>query len=100
MIYMLRTSRMQGDWAQAIQWANKIAQYINEKFPEVHVQVLLNVNGPRDQIHWSARYASLAAFEEKGAKIESDLGYQALVEEAGEMLVPGALEDNFYRTVD
>ena len=35
MIYMIRSARMQGDWDKAIQWAAKVAQYINEKFPDL-----------------------------------------------------------------
>lgn len=100
MIYMIRSTRMEGDWDQSVQWAVKVAQYINEKFPEMHVQVLRNVNGSLGQIHWSSRYASLAVCEEIMAKVEADPGYQALMEESQELFDPNFTQDHYYRTVD
>ena len=100
MVYMVRTIRHQAGKAQeAFQWAVKVATYLNERYPEMNIEVLRNINGFLDYVHWAVRYESLAVFEEVGNKLDEDTGYQDLLAETEGMFVGSSLEDNLYATV-
>ena len=101
MVYMVRSVRTEAAKdAEAVQWAVKVAAYVNETYPSINVRVLRNINGPLQAVHWAVRYESLAALEEISAKLGADAGYQELLAETEGMFVPGTLVDNLYRTVE
>jgi hypothetical protein len=100
MIYFLRTATIsQGKQQEAIQWAIKVAKYLNDKYPEMNVQVLRNINGPLNQVHWAVGYESLAVMEESRAKRLTDAGYQDLLGETSELFDP-LVVDNFYQVIE
>ena len=78
-----------------------MAGYLNEKYPSAKVQVIRNVNGRLDQVHWMVSYESLADMEELGKQLQEDAGYGELVAEAqGKGLFDGStIVDNLYATV-
>lgn len=85
----------------AIPWATKVANYLNEHVSGVNIQVLRNICGPRLQVHWVSSYESLAAFEETTKRIETDTGYQQLLA-AGrqqQLFVGSTIVDNLYEAV-
>jgi hypothetical protein len=100
MIYQMRTATIsQGKQQEATQWALKVAKYLSEKYAAVNVQVLRNINGPLNQVHWAVGYASLGVMEETRAKWRTDEGYQDLLGEASALFGP-LVVDNFYRVVE
>ena len=102
MIYQVRSARVhEGQGRAAVQWATKLVTYLNDKYPDVNVQLLTNVNGPWDQLHFVSIHESLATMEQWRSKVGPDNGYQELLAEmtAQELLVGSSVVDNFYSTV-
>ena len=100
MIYLMRSARAQQGRSQAaLPWAFEVADYLNENYPEVTVEVWRNISGPIDQVHWVARYESLAALEETRTKLEKDDTYQKLVGGFQSIFVLESAVDNIYATV-
>jgi hypothetical protein len=84
----------------AIEQALKLANYVNEKFG-TNVQLMGNVAGPTYQLHWTANFESLAAFEEVYEKINVDPGYHQLLAEAydQELWFGSSVVDNIYTSI-
>jgi hypothetical protein len=100
MVYLIRSARAQPGRAQAaLPWAVGVASYLNEHYPDINVQIVRNVNGPIDQVHWVARYASLAALEETRRKLDQDDAYQELVGAFQSIFDLRSAVDNIYETV-
>jgi hypothetical protein len=101
MIYYVRSLTIkQGKGQEAFQWAVKIATWINANYPDLNVQVLRNVSGPRWQIHWVSSYESLELWGERVAKISADPRYQEVISGAEELVVQSSWEDTLYETVE
>jgi hypothetical protein len=100
MVYLVRSARAQQGLAQAaLPWAIQIANYVNENYPETHIEVLRNISGPIDQVHWVAKYESLAAMEETKKKLDKDDVYQELTAKFQSIFVLSSAVDNHYETV-
>jgi len=100
MVYLVRSARAQQGRAQvALPWAVQVANYLNEHYPEMNVQVVRNVNGPIDQVHWLVRYESLAVLEATRKKLDNDDDYQELVGAFQSIFVLSSAVDNIYATV-
>jgi hypothetical protein len=100
MVYLVRSARAQQGRSQAaLPWAFQVATYLNENYPQVNVEVLRNINGPIDQVHWVARYESLAALEEIRNTLAKDDAYQELVGAFQTIFVLESAVDNIYATV-
>ena len=101
MIYMVRSITIQpGKSREAMQWAVNIAHWINEHYPDVNVQVMRNITGPRWQVHWVVRCDSLTIWDQTSAKINADPGYQEVISGAEELVVQSTWMDNFYAEVE
>ena len=99
MIYAARSANINhGKLQQAFEWAVRAAAYLNEKHG-TNTQVLSNVTGPGQRVHWLTSYDSLAAYEEMGARIFEDEGFQTLVAELREQELIGDWEDHLYATM-
>ncbi len=99
MIYAVRSADVKhGKLEETFEWAVRVAAHVNEK-QGTNLQVLRNVGGAGQRVHWVATYDSLAAYEEIGAKIVADEGYQALVAELRDKELLGDWEDNLFATV-
>ena len=101
MITAVRTANFQeGKAPAAIEWALKVANYIKES-QGWDIQVMQNVTGMINQVHWVSTHESLGTFEERGAQLFADAGLQALIAEATEaqLLVGSSLTDALYRSV-
>ena len=99
MIYAVRSADVKhGKLEETFEWAVRVAMYVNGKHG-TNLQVLRNVGGPGQRVHWLASYDSLAAYEEMGAKIVADEGYQTLLAELRDKELLGDWEDNLFATV-
>ena len=101
MITAVRTANIhEGKAPAAIEWALKAAHYINEKHGW-NVQVMGNVTGMVNQIHWVSTHESLGVFEEKGTQLWADEGFLALVAEGTEaqLLVGSSITDTLFRSL-
>ena len=102
MIYFVRTATIgQGQVAKAFEWAVKVSNLINGKFPGAKVQVLRRISGQISDISWMLTADSLAQIEELMAGIESDSEYQQLLAEGRteDLFVTSSVRDSFLRTV-
>ena len=100
-ITAVRTANFQeGKAPAAIEWALKVANYINENHGW-NVQVTQNVTGMLNQVHWVSTHESLGTLDERGAQLNADAGFQALIAEAAEaqLFVGSSITDALYRSV-
>src|SRR4051812_43393913 len=100
MIYRVRTITLSRDEkGPAIEVTVRAPAYVTAHFPGIELEILENVAGPLNQIHMVTHCASLAALEAYETKRKTDSGWQALIEEFGQ-LAPGAESvDHLYRTL-
>ena len=100
MIIFVRTTTIRPGMAkEATQWALDVAKYVSDNYSDADIEVVRNISGPRNQIHWSVRYESLAAAEAVGAKLATDRGYLAMLVKVKE-LFDSPLVDHYYQVVD
>jgi hypothetical protein len=99
MVYFVRSFRFVGAKAQeAIGWALKVAEYINNKYNS-NVEVLLNVTGIQSEVHWMAHGKSVGEIEQLFGKLLSDPEYKKILAENAGLFVDGTLRDHYYRSV-
>tara|TARA_Y100000031_G_C8162077_1_gene357513 strand:+ start:20 stop:331 length:312 start_codon:yes stop_codon:yes gene_type:complete len=101
-IYRVRSTEVTCSKAnQAIAWALKVTNWVNEQSPTTNSQLLRNISGDSFGFHWVTSAESLGELDEAIAAVEVDPEYQALIAEArsGGYLVPGSVTDNFSLTV-
>ena len=99
MIYAVRSADVKhGKLEETFEWGVRVAAHVNQKLG-TNLQVLRNVGGAGQRIHWVATYDSLAAYEATGVKIVADEGYQVLVAELRDKELIGDWSDNLFATV-
>ena len=98
MIYFVRNAEITGP--EAVGWAVKVADLANSKFPD-STQVLRNVSGNIQQVHWVVTAESLGEIERMLADFNADSEYQALLAESRSngYFVQGSLSDSYFQTV-
>ena len=102
MITQVRTAAVHdGKFPEAVEIGLKVVALINDKFPDLNVQLIRNVGGPIYELHWVSSTETLATYEEVNKSIEADQGYQALVAEArqAKVYVASSLVDRLYETI-
>jgi hypothetical protein len=100
MIYNVISGQIaEGKTKEAIAWAAKIAAYNNQRFPGTNVQILRNINGYQDRLHYIETYESMGALEAADKELETDEALQALVKEGQGLFVPGTTQRNMYQVV-
>jgi hypothetical protein len=100
MVYLIRSARaLQGRAQAALPWAVEVVNYVNEHYPEVHMEVWRNIDGYIDQVHLVARYESLAAMEATKRKLDQDDEYQKLVGSFQSLFDLRSAVDNHYETI-
>jgi hypothetical protein len=101
MIYLVRSIDIQqGKWDEAFEWAVNIANWINEHYPQMNVEVLYNITGPKWQVHWTAKCDSLSVWEETSAQLNADPNYQKVISGAEKIVVQNTWVDNLYGVAD
>ncbi len=98
MVRFQRTGSINQDKAdEAVQWALKVAEYINKQFPEATLTVFLNRFGVQNAIHWVADFKQLADLDAYQLKIGADEGYKNLVKETTGLF--GEISDSVINTI-
>ncbi len=76
----------------------KAKSYMEQKYPEVSVELMYNLAGQRGRATIQTRYPSLAYYERIDAEMDNDEEYskllRSIIEDAGELPV-----DQFYRII-
>jgi hypothetical protein len=100
MVYNVISAQIaEGKRQEAVAWALKIAAYNNQRFPGTNVQILRNINGYQDRLHYMEVYESMAALEAADQALETDEALQALVKESQGLFVPGSTQRNLYQVL-
>jgi len=76
----------------------KAKAYLDEKYPEISVEVMYNLAGQRGRVTIQTRYASLADYERIDAEVDNDEVYSKLLES----IISAAAHpvvDQFYRVI-
>ena len=102
MITQVRTAAVHdGKFPEAVEFRLKVVALLNDKFPDLNVQLIRNVGGPLYELHWVSATESLASYEDLNKRIEADQGYQELVAEIrqAKVFVATSLVDRLYETI-
>lgn len=96
-----RTGRLRGAqyFAEAAQWAREITAYINNKFPQLSLQVYLEVFSDIHTFHWNADYKDLATFESVSSQLLADQEYWAFVNKGTGYFLEGSWSDRLLRSL-
>jgi hypothetical protein len=98
MIIHQREIRYGEDYPVFLEALAKIKAYLEQKHPEVTVDLMYNLAGERGWATIQTRYPSLAYYERIDADMDKDENYsklfQPLIEASGELPV-----DQFYRVI-
>lgn len=99
MVYFVRSARVIVSRSkEAVEWALKVADYIDKNFSTA-VEVLMNVTGPQNELHWIARKESVGEFEKTMVQLLADPDYLEMLTEGQELLVDGSTVDHYFRSV-
>jgi hypothetical protein len=100
MIKLVRSMQPRmGKGIEVVQHAKAIADYVNRKFPSMHLEVFTAESGHHGTIYWLGESESLATLEQEDAAIAADPGWAALWQEADGLYVDGSLYNLMLRTL-
>ena len=100
MVYLTRTALVkESKWKEAIEFAVKSIEYINNDPLVIKSEILHGINGDFNRIYFVAGFNSLADEEKWAEKTASDPKYQAMLEEDFELFVENTSVDNLYRSL-
>jgi hypothetical protein len=89
-----RTARISdGMLREAFQFSKEITEYLNNKYPQLSVQVYMEAFGAIGTIHWFADYRDLAAVELTAGQLFSDPAYLAILGKAPGLFIEGSMHD-------
>ena len=101
MITFVRTADIHdGKAPAAIEWALKVAAYINENYG-TNIAVQRNVAGKINQLHWVNTHETMNEAMELGAKLNMDDSFRQLMVESSEqgLFAANSVVDNFYQSI-
>jgi len=100
MIYRIRTITLsRKEIIESRSVFTEAANYINSKYPDVTSEILINISGSLNQIHWSTKCDSLAILEAYEAKRNQDPEWIAIVQKWFAEADPQDMVDNFYEVI-
>ena len=100
MVYFVRSVKAKGArLSEAFKWALKISEFLKSKYPGTISEVLVNVTGPQDEIHWMTVLESVGQFEQRFQELLGDETYMKLMAEGEDLIEEGSVIDNYYRTL-
>jgi hypothetical protein len=82
-----------GKSSEAVQHARAVADYVNRKFPSMHLEVFMAESGTFGTIYWLGESESLATLEQEDAALAADPGWAALWKEAEGLYLDGSLHN-------
>lgn len=100
MIYRIRTITLNSkDVAASRAKFIEAAAYINANYPEVTSEILVNISGSLNQIHWVTKCESLAVLEQYESNRNQDEAWRKIVQGWLADVEPEDMVDNFYAVV-
>lgn len=98
--WVRRADMNDGKTMAGFAWAVKVGAYSTENLG-INVQVVRNVGGLVNQVHWVSTYESLAEYDAALKKILADDGYQKLYAEAMEQkfFCASSIVDSLYEAI-
>lgn len=98
MITIVRTIEITpGKEKEATEIARKQGQYINDHYAKT--QVMRNIGGQLNQLHWVVNYESLVAMEAFRKKITADADFQVLIAKGEGLFVGGSAFDSIFEVI-
>ena len=86
------------DYSMFFETLIKAKAYVEQKYPEVSVELMYNLAGQRGRATIQTRYPSLAAYEKIDAEMDNDEVYskliKSIIEDTGGLPI-----DQFYRVI-
>ena len=83
-----------GQGPDAVAFAREVADYFDEKWPELNIVTFRPALLPNNLIHWVTEYENMGAFAASQAVIFRDRGIQALLQKAQMFFVPATCRDD------
>lgn len=95
MITLIRSAAINGNEnrQKAIEWARRMAQYVDGKFGFSDVHVGIEVYGHVGRIHWIAKHESLESLGRGAQQSLPDAGYQQELLKGAGLFAPGSVQD-------
>lgn len=94
MIRFTRTSVLAfGHTAEAIGFAGKVTQLVNDRFPDAGLRWGMQIGGQAGVVHWTMDVPDLGTVQEMFTALLMDGEYVSLVDSAGDAFVPGGAND-------
>lgn len=88
-----------GKGLEAVQWAKEVAGYINKNYAPVSVQAYSEIFGDYGAVHWYTDYEDLVTVEKINAQLQTDKGYLALLNKAGDLFIEGSVHDTLIQSL-
>jgi nucleotide-binding universal stress UspA family protein len=95
MVTLIRTADVNGaDKRQkALEWAKKVAEYVNGKFGLVDVEVGIEAYGSVGRVFWIGREESLESLARGALDSMADEAYLQIEAQTAGLFVPGSVHD-------
>ena len=86
------------DYSEFFGALSKAKEYLENKYPELSMELMYNLAGERRRVTIQTRYNSLADYERIDAEVDQDEGYSKLLESIiTDNVFP--IVDQFYRVI-
>jgi hypothetical protein len=95
MVTFIRSAEVNGieNQQKAMEWAKRIAKYVEGKFGLSHVQVGVEVYGRAGRIYWIGEQESLESLGVGTQQLLTDAGYQGELMKGAGLFAPGSVRD-------
>ncbi len=88
-----------GETLRAAEFAVAIAEFVNQKFPEITVEVYMETLGVSGKIHWFVDFESMEQLQRIMDGLAMDAEYNQMVLEVADVFMDGHTHDTVYRNM-
>ena len=88
-----------GGTERAAQFAVAVTQFVNQKYPEINVEVYMEILGVSGKIHWFADFESMEQLQRITDGLATDAEYNQMVLDVAGVFVDGHTHDTVYRNM-
>jgi len=88
-----------GETLRAAEFAVAIAEFVNQKFPEINVEVYMETLGVSGQIHWFVDFESMEQLQRIMDGLAMDAEYNQMVLDVADVFLDGHTHDTVYRNM-
>jgi len=87
MLYFVRSATIVSGPGRhdAKEFAKEVTRYINQKHPDVNVELLTSMTGRRNRVGWVTKFDSMADAEAFTAELRADDAYRAILRKAAKL---------------